>query len=148
MTGTGKSVDMTETHEEDAKKNVLEIFMTVAKELRSQQRFAIAMKLLKKSKNPEAFLTAVNREIRGSVVNNLILGASALGGLLLGTLAGRLTAPFQWAKVGRVPLVALLGVAGVVPGALMDETLTVRNTFSLGGLMFSAGAVIEGLRSK
>jgi hypothetical protein len=148
MTGTGKSVDMTETHEEDAKKNVLEIFMTVAKELRSQQRFAIAMRLLKKSKNPEAFLTAVNREIRGSLVNNLILGASALGGLLLGTLAGRLTAPFQWAKVGRVPIVALLGVAGVVPGALMDETLTVRNTFSLGGLMFSAGAVLEGLRSK
>jgi hypothetical protein len=146
MNGTGNSVDLTLTQEEAAKQYVLEILKVVAKEIRAHERYAIAMRLLNTAKNPDAFLSAIQAEIKGSWVDNLILGASAISGLILGTISSRITAPLKRANIGRFPLISLAGLAGIIPGFALKDTLTARNSLGLGGLMFSAGALVEGYR--
>lgn len=137
------SVDMTMTQEEAAEATVMETMINVTKKIRAAERFELASRLLKKSQDPEKFMISLNRILRGSLLDNVVLGFSAVAGLTAGTILGRVTRGVK--SIGRVPVVALVGLLGIIPGALMNETVTVRNTLSLGGLMFSAGAVLQKL---
>jgi xanthosine utilization system XapX-like protein len=137
------SVDMTMTQEEAAEATVMETMINVTKKIREAERFELASRLLKKAQDPEQFMISLNRILRGSLLDNAILGFSAVAGISMGTIFGRLTRGVK--SIGPVPAIALLGLLGVIPGALMNETVTVRNTLSLGGLMFSAGALLQKL---
>jgi xanthosine utilization system XapX-like protein len=56
----------------------------------------------------------LNRILRGSLVDNAILGFSAVAGLSMGTIFGRLTRGVK--SIGPVPAIALLGLLGIIPG--------------------------------
>jgi xanthosine utilization system XapX-like protein len=142
MIGTGRSVDMTETHEEQARKNLMFYLAEAANRYRDGERRRLAVRLAS-AKDIGEYFDSVYEKVHGTWRSNVSLGLSALAGLSLGTILSRLTAKFP--RLGPVPAVALLGLAGVVPGFLLNESLVVRNTIGIGGLMFSAGAVLNNL---
>jgi hypothetical protein len=142
MIGTGKSVDMTETHEEQARKNIMFYMAEAAKRYRDGERRRMAERLAAAKDLPE-FFDRVAELVNGNWKANVSLGLSAIAGLSLGTILSRLTAKLP--RLGPVPGVALLGLAGIIPGFLLNETMLVRNTIGIGGLMFSAGAVLNTL---
>lgn len=135
--GNGKSVELTETHEEHAKKNVMKYFVDATAEFRKGHRRRAANYLLQ-AQSVDEFLDRADALMQGDWRDNASLGASALGGLALGVVAGKM---LPW-KVGPLPAIATLGLAGVVPGFLLKETITVRNILNLGGLLFIAGSWI------
>jgi len=73
---------------------------------------------------------------RGTWVDNLILGGSAVVGVFLGYKVQKTID----IRAKGVPVAGLLGLGGIVPGLTMSRTLTARNTLGLGGLLFLAGA--------
>lgn len=135
--GNGKSVEVTETHEEHAKKNAMKYFIDATAEYRKGERRRAANILLK-ANTVEEFFDRAEELMQGTWKDNAALGASALSGLALGYIAGRMV---PW-KLGPLPAIAGVGLAGVVPSFFMRDTVTVRNVFNLGGLLFAAGAVI------
>ncbi len=135
--GNGKSVELTETHEEHAKKNVMKYFVDATAEYRKGHRRRAANYLLQ-AESVEEFFDRADALMQGDWRDNASLGASALGGLALGIFAGGM---LPW-KVGPVPAVAVLGLAGIVPSYVMRDTITARNVINLGGLLFSVGAFL------
>ena len=132
--GNGKAVELTETHEEHARKNAMKYFLDLTADYRKGERRRAANYLMK-AQSVEEFFERAEALMRGTWRDNAVLGASALGGLALGYVAGR---NLPW-KVGPMPAVAGLGLAGVVPSLLLDDTITTRNVLNLGGLLFIAG---------
>ncbi len=135
--GNGKSVEVTETHEEHAKKNAMKYFIDATADYRKGERRRAANILLKADSIEELFERAESL-MQGTWKDNAALSVSVLGGLAAGYAAGR---TFSW-KVGPVPAIASLGLAGVVPSYFIRETITVRNVINLGGLLFSVGAFL------
>ena len=133
--GNGKSVDVTQTHEEHAKKNAMKYVLEASADYRKDERRRAASILLK-ANTVEEFFDRAEVLMRGTWKDNVLLGASAISGLAVGYFAGRMV---PW-KVGPVPAIAAVGLAGVLPGCVSRETLTVRNILNLGGLLFMAGS--------
>ena len=98
-----------------------------------KRRAAVAMF---ESESVEEVSEKLDKLRRGTWVDNLILGASAVAGGLIGFHAQRVVD----IRAGGVPVTGLLGLGGVVPGLAMNRTMTARNTLGLGGLLFLAGA--------
>jgi hypothetical protein len=143
MNGTGKSVDMTMDQEEAAERTVMATLWKVLRQIRADERHGLAARLLKRATDPEKFMAELDRLLSGTWRDNAILGVSAVAGVVAGSLLGRATSGVK--SIGPVPPIALLGLLGVGGGLFLKETLTFRNTLNLGGLMFSAGAVLQKL---
>jgi hypothetical protein len=141
MIGNGQSVAVTETHEEHARNNVM-VYVRAAADTRRLQRRR-AMQYLLAAKDDEEFFARASQFMEGTWRNNVVLGGSALLGLGFGLVVGK----FLPLRVRSVPTAAGLGLlGGVIPGLALRETITVRNVFNLGGLLFSAGVVIGDRR--
>lgn len=78
---------------------------------------------------------------RGSTVNLLEVCGSGILGAGLGVLAQR---EFDVRYMG-VPLMGLLGAAGVGLGVYLKEDFGLRAVFAVGGAMYTAGTVIYAL---
>jgi len=88
------------------------------------------------SESVEEVSEKIDKLRRGTWVDNLILGASAVAGGVIGFHTQRVAD----IRAGAVPITGLLGLGGVVPGLAMNRSMTARNTLGLGGLLFLAGA--------
>jgi len=109
--------------------------LQTASKIQDERKRRLAVAIFE-SGSVEEVSTKVDKLRRGTWVDNLFLGGSAVIGGFLGYHAQRLI-DF---RVMGVPGTGLLGAAGVVPGLAMNRTVTARNTVGLGGLLFFAGA--------
>ena len=75
---------------------------------------------------------------RGSAVNVLEVCGSAAMGLALGITAQKMID----VRVKGVPVNGVVGLAGLGAGLALDEDISVRTVFAVGGTMFMAGSMV------
>lgn len=109
--------------------------LKTASEIKDERKRRLAVSIFESGSVEEAS-EILDKLQRGTWLNNLFLGASAVIGGFLGFHAQRMID----IRAKGVPVTGVLGLAGVVPGLAMDRTVTARNTVGLGGLLFLAGA--------
>ena len=133
--GNGRSYDRVEELEETYQTNMWRSFKDAASKVSDEHERALALYVFN-SESVEEVAHRIRGIQRGTWLDNLLLAGAAVGGMMAGYKAQ------EWVDIrkGPVPVTGLLGLAGVVPGALMDRSLTTRNVVGLGGMMFLAGA--------
>jgi len=106
-----------------------------ASQIKDKRRRRLAVSIFE-SESVEEVAEKVDKIERGTWFDNLMLGGSAIAGVVLGYKLQELID----IRARGVPVTGLLGLGGVVPGLAMESTLTARNVVGLGGLLFLTGA--------
>jgi len=81
---------------------------------------------------------------QGRVREVLLIGSSAVLGVIAGALAQRLVAN---ATVNGIPVAAPVGLAPLIAGLALPTGLAARSMLATGGVSFSAGATLYKLLS-
>jgi|GEM_PF-5016030 len=134
-------VEHTTKHEEEASANWMAYLREAVSEYNDAEEKRVADWLLR-SASPPDMVRRVRGLMYGTWKSDLALAAATLAGLGLGFLSG------SRVPVGApIPIIALVGVGGLLPRLFWRQGMLKRSVSTLGGLMFVAGAFF-GARDK